>query len=308
MRYIGIDVAKATLAVHIPDDQDIIVANTQQGFAKLLRYLHSDDVLGVESTSTYHHACALFFLAKDFVVKELNPIVTKQFTRATVRKKKTDKTDAQIISRLLAQGEGHVMTCKHIQSPLKKLSRIKKKLVQMRTSLKVQCTALDTCLINTKPLERMYQRLIKNINKEIEQLEQEMLKTKNKTLTILESVPGVSAVSARSIIAEIGDVDRFSSKKKLIAFAGYDPKLTESGSSVYHSGKLTKRGSPTLRNALYHAAFANIRLKTCFSDYYHKKKNEGKHFTQAMTATARKILEIIYILLQKQEMFTHIKR
>jgi len=303
MRYIGIDVAKETLAIYISDGESFSASNTRRGFQKIRKKLQKADVLGVESTSTYHHACALFFLQKGFVVKELNPIVTKQFIRATVRKKKTDKSDAQIISRLLSQGEGHEMTEGNIHNPVKKLFRVKKRLIQMRSSLKNQLTSLQTSPMNTKTMERTYARLIKSMTKEIEKIEQEMLKEESRDIEILESIPGLSALSARGVLAEIGDIFRFSDKRKLIAFAGYDPKLTESGTSVHHSGKLTKRGSPSLRNALYRAAFANIQLNTVFSQYYKKKMSEGKHFTQAMTAVSRKILEVIYTLLQKQEMF-----
>lgn len=306
MRYVGIDVAKKTLAVWILGGESFSVTNTNKGFRKILKKLLPGDTLGVESTSTYHHALALFFLQQGFAVKELNPIVTKQFIRATVRKKKTDKSDAEIISKLLAQGEGHEMTEKNITNPLKKIFRVKKKLVQMRSSFKVQLTALASNVMNpkdTKFLEKMYTRLIKNITKEIEKLEEEMLKESNEEIQILQSIPGLSALSARGVYAEIGDIHRFSNKKKIVAFSGYDPKLTESGSSVYHSGKLTKRGSPSLRSALYNAAFANIQLNTVFSRYYRKKMDEGKHFTQAMNATARKILEIAYTMLKKKEMF-----
>lgn len=303
MRYIGIDVAKETLAIHISSGEDFSASNTKKGFQKILRRLQKGDVLGLESTSTYHHSCALFFLEKRFTVKELNPIVTKQFIRATVRKKKTDKSDAQIIGRLLAQGEGHEMTEKNIHNPIKKLFRIKKKLIQMRSSLKSQMTTLKTSPMDTTAMRKSYDRLIKSMTKEIEKIEQEMLKEESRDIDILESVPGLSSLSARGVLAEIGDILRFSDRKKLIAFAGYDPKLTESGTSVHHSGKLTKRGSPSLRNALYRAAFANIQLDTVFSRYYRKKISEGKHFTQAMTAVSRKILEVIYTLLQKQEMF-----
>ena len=300
MRYIGIDVAKATLAVFIPSQGNLTVTNDEEGFRKLVKELKKDDVVGVESTGSYHHPLARFLIRKGFEVRELNPIMTKQFIRATVRRKKTDKTDAVIISKLLAQGDGHPMTLKNIDNPLKKMSRVREKLVQARSSLKLQ---LQTVELDLKVIRRSLKTLIKKYDQEIEKIDAAMLETKNEQTAILESVPGVSPRIARSILAELGDVKRFSNKKKITAFAGYDPKLTESGSSIHHTGKLTKRGSPYLRHVLHLAAFANTSRSNIFSDYYRKKKSEGKHFYQSMTATARKMLEIIYTLLINGEHF-----
>lgn len=300
MRYIGIDVAKVTLAVSIPSQDSLAITNDRQGFQKLAGRLKAGDVIGVESTGSYHHPLVRFLLKKGFEVRELNPILTKQFIRATIRKKKTDKSDAEIIRKLIAQGEGHPMTLKNIDSPIKKMFRVRTKLVQARSSLKLQLQALDPGL---KKVVRCYLRLIKNYDREIEKLDAEITKNKNQETEILESIPGISARSARGIIAELGDVKRFSNKRKIAAFAGYDPKLSESGTSVHHTGKLTKRGSPYLRHALHLAAFANLSRDNIFSNYYRKKKAEGKHYFQAMTATARKILEIIYALLTKRERF-----
>lgn len=303
MRNVGIDIAKDTVAVHIPPGEAFTATNDPKGFRQIRKRLQAGDVLAVESTSVYHHQLALFFLRAGFEVKEINPIMTKQFIRATVRKKKTDKSDALILSRLLDQDAGYGMTEKNILNPVKKRYRVRKKLVQMRSSLKIQRTTLGSCPAATGTVKKAFDRLIKSMDKEIEGLEAELLQTEGEEIRILESVPGISPISARGIFAEIGDVHRFVGKKQLVAFAGYDPKLSESGSSVYHSGKLTKRGSPALRNALHWAALANIRLDTPFSRYYHKKVKEGKKPIQAMTATSRKILEVIYFLLQKQELF-----
>ena len=99
------------------------------------------------------------------------------------------------------------------------------------------------------------------------------------------------------------DISRFDNKRQIVAYGGYDPIIKQSGKSLNITGKLTKRGSPYLRQALYLASFANVRGNTVFSKYYKKKKNEGKHHFQAMTATARKMLEIIFTLLSRKQKF-----
>jgi len=68
------------------------------------------------------------------------------------------------------------------------------------------------------------------------------------------SIPGIGDTLGPMILGEIGDADRFSSAKKLIAFAGLDPVVIRSGRFENMSGPISKRGSPLLRKALFLAA------------------------------------------------------
>lgn len=303
MRYIGIDVAKKSLAVWISDKEYLTVSNEAEGFKKILSRLQKEDIIGLESTGNYHKKLAHFFIGKGFIVKELNPIVTKQFIRATVRKKKTDKTDSEIISKLLSQGEGHIMTQKCIENTLKKLCRVRTKLIRNRASIKLQLNSLEGEVFSIKSAQKAFKKIIKSFDKQIEELTKEIEKIETSETKILESIPGISPQIARMIFAELGDVHRFSSVRKIVAFGGYDPKLKASGSSIHFTGKLTKRGTPYLRYILFRAVFSNLRKNTIFSRYYKKKKEEGKHFYQAMTAASRKMLEIIYALLKSGECY-----
>lgn len=303
MRHIGIDVAKQTLAVFISKDEQFEVSNDSAGFNEILLRLKEGDVLGVESTGNYHHLCAYFFLQAGFEVRELNPIVTKQFIRATVRKKKTDKTDAEIITKLLNQEEGHPMTINNLENKFKKLNRLRIKMIQNRSSLKLQLQALEKEVLDNDVAKKSVKKMIKYFDKEIENLGKEIEKMESREIQILESIPGISALFARVIFSEIGDVKRFSNERKIVAFGGYDPKLISSGTSVYRTGKLTKRGSKFLRYILFLVVFANLRSDNVISRYYRKKRAEGKHYYQAMTATSRKLLQIIFALLKKNEFF-----
>nr|VFK73782.1 MAG: Transposase [Candidatus Kentron sp. UNK] len=232
MRYIGIDVAKATLAVFLPPQGNCKITNDQKGFLTLVKALQPGDIVGVESTGKYHHPLARFLLEKGFEVRELNPILTKQFIRATIRKKKTDKSDAEIISRLIAQKEGHKMTLANLDNQLKDLFRLRTNLVQDRTTLKLRLQAANS---RGKFIPNFLKNLIKQSERSIAKIEAAMNKVQTKETAILESLPGISAKSARGILAELGDVNRFSSKRKIVAFAGYDPKLIESGTSLHRS-------------------------------------------------------------------------
>lgn len=126
-----------------------------------------------------------------------------------------------------------------------------------------------------------------------------------KELELLRTIPGIGTISAASIVGEIANIDRFSSVKKLRAFAGIDPSVKESGSSVRGRSTLSKRGSPYLRRTLYYAANAARRFSPTFREYYERKSSQHPHSRgrYAIIATANKLLTVIYYMLKHREPF-----
>jgi len=298
--------ASQTMQVAFDEETNINFSNDEIGFESLLKKVKKGAIIGVESTSNYHHSFCEFFLKKGFEIKEINPIVTNQQIRCTVRKKKTDITDALLIRRMLQFGEGRKMNIKNLTSEsaeLKKLSRSRKHLVDMRSAMKRKIQSLKKDVCNTDFLQKSYTKLVKDFDMQIKKIEEKMKEYKTKNTEILESVTGISAILSASIEGEIGDISQFESAKKLIAFAGLDPKIKQSGKCLNTTGKLTKRGSSHLRYALFLAARSNICSNTIFTEYYQKLRAKGKSFTQSVCATARKMLEIIYTLLSKKILF-----
>ena len=116
------------------------------------------------------------------------------------------------------------------------------------------------------------------------------------------TIPGVGSITGAAILAEIGDISNFSSSQKLIAFAGLDPKLKESGK--YH-GKtpISKRGSKYLRNALWSSAMVACRHNEKFKEDYKSRRNKGKTHRYAVTAAANKLTKIVYHILKNNVPF-----
>ncbi len=117
---------------------------------------------------------------------------------------------------------------------------------------------------------------------------------------LLQSIVGIGPHIAVSILAEIGDISRFPSSKQLVAFAGFDPKQKQSGTSLNRTGRLTKRGSPELRRVLFLAATSARRYDTELKEYYQKKRNEGKRYTPAVIAVTQKLANRVYAVLTRQ--------
>ena len=115
----------------------------------------------------------------------------------------------------------------------------------------------------------------------------------------LQSIPGIGKVTAPTILAEVGDINNFSSPSKLTAFAGLDPSENQSGNKKSSNEKTSKRGSPYLRHALYTAAMVAANNDPIMHDYYIKKRAEGKHHYVALTGVERKLLGIIFHVLKE---------
>ncbi|WP_079508733.1 IS110 family transposase [Mesobacillus jeotgali] len=136
---------------------------------------------------------------------------------------------------------------------------------------------------------------------------------------IIKSIPGIGEKIAATIISEIGEIDRFTDPKKLVAFAGVDPSVFESGKFTATKNRITKRGSSGLRHALYMAVRCAIRdcRKSKTSDeiiprnkklrqFYDKKREEGKPFKVAVIACVNKLLHWIFALLKNRTTFQDI--
>ena len=109
------------------------------------------------------------------------------------------------------------------------------------------------------------------------------------------SIPGIGDISAASILAEYGDISNFSSPSKMLAFAGLEPSIIESG-TLEHNGKMVKHGSGHLRYTIMNIAMVIIRYSPTFYDYYFKKRSEGKCHRVALSHVCKKLIRVIYSL------------
>ena len=114
-----------------------------------------------------------------------------------------------------------------------------------------------------------------------------------KTESLIHTVPGIGITTAATIYAEIDNINNFSNPNKLIAFAGLDVSINQSGSKEIF-GKIVKRGSSLLRKTIYIYSLSSLKFIPKFNDYYHKKKDEGKHHKVILTHISRKLIRMIY--------------
>ena len=111
----------------------------------------------------------------------------------------------------------------------------------------------------------------------------------------LLTIPGIGINTAAVILAEYGDISRFSSPSKMLAFAGLEPGYFQSGTEESF-GRMVKHGSSHLRYAIMNCCLPLIRCNCIFAEYYSKKRAEGKSHTVALSHVAKKLIRIIYTL------------
>ena len=145
---------------------------------------------------------------------------------------------------------------------------------------------------------RQLLEMITLLEKQLEELDFEIEQYLNQLDTPITTCPGVGKVLGAVILSEIGDISRFTEPKKLVAFVGVDPSVKQSGQFVGTQNRISKRGSPNLRRAIWMAATVAAFHDPVLSAFYQKKRSEGKHHSSAIGAVARKLTLIIYAVLR----------
>jgi transposase len=139
---------------------------------------------------------------------------------------------------------------------------------------------------------------IKFIENQLKELEKEIVELLLQTNQVITTIPGIGNVLGAIIIGEIGDISRFDSAPKLVAYAGLDVRVSQSGQFIATQMKISKKGSPYLRRAIWMAATVAAFSDTVLSEYYQSLRVRGKHHLTAVGAVARKLCNIIFAVLR----------
>ena len=169
----------------------------------------------------------------------------------------------------------------------------------MKKAISIREAAADTFGIKIAQDAFSFQlkQLIDRMNfldKQIEALDCQILEYYEKFDCYLHTIPGIGMIAAATILTEIGDINRFKSSSALVAFAGIDPTVRQSGEFSSTHNHMSKRGSPYLRHAIFLAATTCSFHNSPLNAYYKKKREQGKHHLTATGAVARKLTTIIY--------------
>lgn len=149
-------------------------------------------------------------------------------------------------------------------------------------------------------MEKMLE-LIDRLDEQIKALAREMPVPEGleSDIEVLISMPGIGQLLAATVLAEIGNIQRFSSSKSLCSWAGLTPRVHQSGAVLRH-GRITKEGSRYLRSAMVCAAITAIRVSPRWSRVYERIARRSG-WRSAKVAVGRKMLSVIYYMLKRGE-------
>lgn len=137
------------------------------------------------------------------------------------------------------------------------------------------------------------------LENQIADLEKEISLLLEQLGSFITTISGIGHTLGAIIVSEIGDIHRFDTSSKLVAFAGLDVKVNQSGEFSSTRSKISKRGSPYLRRAIWLAAGRAAFCDPILAEYYQSLRTRGKHHLTAVGAVARKLCNIIFVILKE---------
>lgn len=304
---IGIDVGKRELVTCIRrlngvTEPPAAFANSSIGLKKFVVHLGECGVekttpILLESTGPYHWPAARYLADNGYAAKVVNPLHTKHIARYSIRKRKTDKIDAAQLAFLASQQYGYLFV------ETKEMAK-KKALIRHYWKLKMVAGNL---FIHERYLKQHRGITAASVTKYIWE-KCEMLKTRivkdwgiGNDVKYLDSIPGITPFLAVTILAELEPLNRFARIEQIVAFAGLDPAVSQTGGKPGIHGKLTKRGSRVLRHVLYLAALGSFR--SAWRPIYDSYRKRGLKHTETLCILSRKILRTAVALLKKRRVF-----
>lgn len=311
----GIDISKLKFDVCYNLDSKLIsksFSNDQKGFAALQKLMPQDKkiTIAMEATGNYGYDLAHYMYDQGMVVHVINPAQIKYYTKSLLSRVKTDKVDAKLIRQFIVANQKQLNPWKPLSSNYKRL----RAMVRCLSNFKADITQFGNRIESEKDQRviSLYQEVIEGIEEKKQTLESEIKillqedKELNKMLELLESIPGIANTTAWILLAELPDLKQFKNAKQLAAYAGLNPGVRQSGSSVHGRGSISKVGSANLRKCLYFPAMTALRFNDPVKALGDKLKAKGKKPKVVIIAAMHKLLRIIFAILKTGKSFARV--
>lgn len=197
-----------------------------------------------------------------------------------------------------------------LQIPTERLTQLLKKASRGRFSetkakeLKALAANSFAALLSSEMTTLLIRQMLEQLDlleKQIADIEHIIVAQFTQFNTKLTTIPGIGTTLGATILSEIGDINRFDKPKQLIAYAGMDPSVKQSGNFVGTQSHMSKRGSPYLRRALWLAAVVAVNHDDLFKYLFQQKMNAGKTYAQAMGYICHKLLNTVFAILKTGE-------
>ncbi|HEY0241184.1 MAG TPA: IS110 family transposase [Gemmatimonadaceae bacterium] len=307
--WVGIDVSAKTLSacrwradVYAEKEFD----NDSRGHRELVRWVGKHARICMEATGVYHLGIAMALDSASNEVMVVNPRVAKDFARAMSTRSKTDEVDARTLLEFVRR-----MDFQPWQRPsvavleLRELARRVTELVKSATAEKNR--------LHARGISRLSATVVADVKANVAQLKKRVARIERAAFDvivadadlreqyrILIGVPGIARRTAILLLGELAVLDRTMTERQLVAYAGLDPRVFESGTSVLKPVRISKVGNSRLRAILYMNALSAVRHDHGARAFFHRLVARGKKRKQALVAVMRKLLHGIWIVLRRR--------
>lgn len=306
---VGIDVAKhsldiATLQANGKHRTKSKLANTPAGFKEVEKWLEKHAQSGawivMEATGIYHEAVAEYLHGLGYQVCVMNPARIASYAQSELSRGKTDRTDAKLLATYGLRHVDQLRVWAPTPPAQKRLQALVRRLQDLKEIEQMERNRLEVSDASVQPsihellahVERQIAETLHAIKLHID--DDPDLRGRR---DLLVSIDGIADQTAALLMAELGDPLRFGEARAIVAYAGLNPRLQQSGQHQGHV-RISKIGSPRLRAGLFMPALVAMTHNPAIKALSKRLKEKGKAGKQIVCAAMRKLLHIAYGVLK----------
>jgi len=315
---IGLDISKRLIAVHIPiNNSDIEINNNITGMRKLsskLKKLYKKEydnlVFIYEPTGNYSAVLTKYCHAKNIRCFIINPSQFSNHAKALGKRVKSDKIDAQVLSKALhlaRDGEVKVPPYDEVVEEIKELMGYYRFTTKLRVQSSNHLEALDAKNGSTYAMNDLKKNIEKLKLKEKEIIEniKAIIATDDKLSKGYDNIRTVTGIADIGGIALLHLFIKYpdANQRQITSLAGLDPIDKSSGTSIHSKSKISKAGSVLYRGSLFLGTLSAIRYDENFTKLFERLTSKGKHTTVAQIAVMRKMIIIAHSLYKNDKVY-----
>lgn len=273
------------------------------GVKSFLKDVPSDSVCIMEATGIYHLRLAYSLKRLGMFVSVVNPLSVKNFSRAIMRRTKTDKSDAMLLVEYackmdLQEWEPTPENYIRIQQIYRSIELFQTNITQIENQLE----AISNSPVCDPKLCNMLCKHIKTLQKQIAELEkqiEELIAEDDETVVEhISSVPGVGKKTAIALLTATKGMHNFDNYRQVSSYFGLCPRIYDSGKSVHGTAHICKMGMGWIRKLMYMCAISASRHNKACASLYERLRQKGKAVKIALIAVANKLLKQIFAIVK----------
>jgi len=311
-KYIGFDVSKQTFNVSFLGKNnkftDKVFTFSDSDMEKMLENIGKEDICVMEATGVYYLRLAYFLTENGRKVSVVNPLIIRNYVRMKMKRTKTDKADARLISQygesekpeLWERKELGILKIKNIYSIIESLQ---KELTVWKNKKEAAVQDKNFGKQEMNEINELIEYHSNKINKLEKELEKHVKAEYPEEEKILKSISGIGPKTTAVLIAITNAFRNFENCRELISYVGLAPRIYDSGTSVKGKAHICKLGMSDIRKLLYMCSISASKCNKYCKDLYDRLIAKGKPTKVALIAVANKLLRIAFGCIKNKTIF-----